>query len=395
MEAWWVAAILAGSALVGVCVLYRWLLAAAYLTRHRDLTAPVAPRRARRFAAVIPAHDEEDIVAETIASLREAAYPRSSVEIFVIADNCTDGTATAAREAGATVYIRTDPSRRGKGFALAWAFDHLPIADFDALAVIDADCLVESNFFSACNRELERGGRALQVFDGLANPDETMLTRLIAVTNVMKNLIYSGGKTILGLSPPLMGTGMVFTTELLSSVPWKAFSLSEDVEQTFHLLEAGERVRFVPDAKVLAQEASRLRQAFSQRRRWAPGRAALASRARSAVATGLRRRDLRLIDAGISILMPTYSMLMNWTLLLIVASLPLLSSAPLVAALPWILAIAQGAEFAAGLYLIGANRRFVQSVALAPLFLLWKGVIDLLAAVRLGAQDWIRTQRHP
>ncbi len=394
MVEFWAWIVLAGSAVVGVCLAYRWILAIAYLIGGRRLTAPLPAARERCFAVVVPAHDEEGQIAETIQSIQSCDYPADRVRVVVVADNCTDRTAELARAEGAEVYERSHATDRGKGFALAWVFDQLALEDVDAVAVIDADCIVGTTLLQCCNREFERGARVLQTYDGPANPDETMLTRLIAVTAVMKNLLWSGGKCVLGLSPPLMGTGMVFSVDVLREVPWTAFSISEDVEHTFNLLEAGETVRFVPDAHVYAQEASTLGPAFSQRQRWAVGRTTLRRRAWQAVGDGVRQLNLKLFDAGLSVLMPTYSMLMNWTLVVGLASIPLLASRPWV---PFVLAgfvVLQLAEFALGLVLLRADRRFVQAVLLAPVFLVWKALIDLLAALGLGRREWTRTERN-
>src|SRR5689334_19367486 len=65
---------------------------------------------------LIPAHNEEAGIAATIANVREQLDLRD--RILVVADNCTDGTAKAAADAGAEVTERSDPDRRGKGFAL-------------------------------------------------------------------------------------------------------------------------------------------------------------------------------------------------------------------------------------------------------------------------------------
>src|SRR5215211_4297800 len=59
------------------------------------------------FAVIVPAHDEEASVGETLASLRRVDYPRARVELIVIADNCSDRTAELAGRAGASVWTRT------------------------------------------------------------------------------------------------------------------------------------------------------------------------------------------------------------------------------------------------------------------------------------------------
>src|SRR5205807_7460019 len=99
-----------------------YLLMLAIASRRRP--APAAPVPALRFEVVVPAHDEEQGIARTVRSLLALDYPAALRRVVVVADNCTDGTAARARAVGAEVLVRDEPSRRGKGHALAHAFEH-------------------------------------------------------------------------------------------------------------------------------------------------------------------------------------------------------------------------------------------------------------------------------
>ena len=86
--------------------------------------------------ALIPAHDEKDGIGPTVVGLRAQLTPADRV--IVVADNCTDGTADRAREAGAEVIERLDPQRRGKGYALAFGIDHLESNPPDCVVLMGA-----------------------------------------------------------------------------------------------------------------------------------------------------------------------------------------------------------------------------------------------------------------
>lgn len=122
-------------------------------------TPRVEPRH--RFAFLIPAHNEEEVIAFNVRSLLEQSYPRELFDVFVIADNCDDRTALAARRAGAEVLVRRDSRRKGKPAALNWGFSQLRerILDYDAVCIIDADNLVAPNYLAAMNARLARGER--------------------------------------------------------------------------------------------------------------------------------------------------------------------------------------------------------------------------------------------
>ena len=85
---------------------------------------PVVPDAARnhKFAAVISARNESAVIGYLIKSIKEQNYPQELIDVFVIADNCTDDTADVARKAGAIVIPRFNTSKVGKGYALDYGF---------------------------------------------------------------------------------------------------------------------------------------------------------------------------------------------------------------------------------------------------------------------------------
>nr|NUR37533.1 glycosyltransferase [Sphingomonas sp.] len=112
-----------------------------------------------RTAIVVPAHNEEGVIAETVRALIEAA---PGALVLVVADNCTDGTAALAREGGAQVLVRDDPDRRGKGFALAAAREWLRSDPPDVVLIIDADCWADRASIDALARSASASGRPCQ-----------------------------------------------------------------------------------------------------------------------------------------------------------------------------------------------------------------------------------------
>lgn len=116
--------------------------------------------------AILPAHNEENVIVNLIDSLNKQDYPKELLDIYVIADNCTDNTAKLAREAGAIVVERheDDPAKKTKGAALQWFLNQKieEDADYDAFCVFDADNIVDKNFFKAMNKKLCQGEEVVQ-----------------------------------------------------------------------------------------------------------------------------------------------------------------------------------------------------------------------------------------
>ena len=217
----------------------------------RAATPPDAPAHNElSFIVLIPAHDEQRDISETLASLAECKYPSELLRTVVIADNCSDRTADFAREAGAEVWERHDPARLGKGAALIWALARLESdrTSFDALVILDADCRVGSNLLGVIETRLRGGAGAVQASYEVENPAASTAAALRFAGFALMNTVRPMGKERLGLSCGLFGTGMAFTRELLAEVPWTVTGLLEDAEHHMRLVDEGYRVEFAPEA---------------------------------------------------------------------------------------------------------------------------------------------------
>src|SRR4051794_18502590 len=95
---------------LGAIEAYLMLLSVASLGKRAPLTG--VPNRLRRFAILIPAHDEEVVLPSTLRSLEKLEYPLEAFDIHVIADNCRDSTADIVRgwqgRTRPTVHVRDD-----------------------------------------------------------------------------------------------------------------------------------------------------------------------------------------------------------------------------------------------------------------------------------------------
>ena len=118
---------------------YNLVISVCSLIKFKD--KPLKVNKNHKFMAIIPAHNEENVVANLVKSLKAQNYPKELFDIYVIADNCTDNTAKVAQDAGAIVYERFDATRKTKGYAMQWFLKQKieENADYDAFCVFDAD----------------------------------------------------------------------------------------------------------------------------------------------------------------------------------------------------------------------------------------------------------------
>jgi cellulose synthase/poly-beta-1,6-N-acetylglucosamine synthase-like glycosyltransferase len=357
---------------------------------------PTAASPSLRFDLIVPAHNEMHIIERTISSLRRVSWPADQFRIITVADNCTDETARAARDAGALVLVRNDPTKRGKGYALAHAFAASRADRWaDAVVVVDADSEVSENLLEAFAARLESGAQAVQAHYGVRNPMASWRTRLITIAKGSFHIVRSRARERLGLSCGIRGNGWCVTHRLLAEVPYEAFSLTEDIEYGIAIGLAGHRVAYTDEAHADADMVSSGDIARQQRQRWEDGRFQLIkSKTLTLLSASVRKRSGLCLDLACDLLvLPLSYVVLNVIALSLAAAavfwLGLTSAAALwVAAGCWICLLAYVAR---GWQLSGVGTRGVWDLARVPWFLVWKVWLSL---TRRGAKGWVRTGRE-
>lgn len=380
-----------------VCVYHLFLALAGLWPRRRR--AACARPGAHHFAIVIPAHNEEAGLATVLRSCAALDYPSDRYQVFVIADNCSDTTATVARQHGATCLERSDLGRRGKGYALEWAFErvlkHLP----DAVLVLDADCTIDSHALREFNRLLQDGYPVLQASYVASNPDATVTSYVGCIANCIENELFYAPKSRLGLAVLLRGTGMVFARAVLERYPWNAQSIVEDSEYTVRLYQAGLRVEFVPNVRVLSPFAAEHKQLAIQRGRWIGGNSAFGwTHVGRLIGQGLLSRRPILIDLGWTLLASQRSIVL--LLMLLALAVCALSAwlAPGAFSLTLLLVaaclpLAQGLLLVCGVARLGLSGRRLAFLAGSPFLVARWLLIGLRSVVVSRALGWERTPR--
>lgn len=356
---------------------------------------PVQPTL--RFTVVVPAHDEAAGIGRTVASLLALRWPAELRRVLVVADNCSDDTAGQARAAGAEVLERRDSARRGKGYALEYAFESvLREAWADAVVVIDADTTVSADLLGAFGARLAGGAQAVQAFYGVLNPDAGWRTRLITIALAIFHRLRGRGREALGVSCGLRGNGMCFTAGALRAVPHRAFSIVEDLEYGIQLGRAGIRVHYADEAEVLGEMVSSEQSARSQRQRWEGGRGQMArAHGWPLLRDALRQRSALLFDLAMDVLVPPLSSVGLAAIVLAIAGIVLRglgavgSPAAAIALIPALILIVHVAR---GVALSRLGWRGWAALASAPGYVLWKLLLKFRH--RPDAQAWVRTDRE-
>jgi cellulose synthase/poly-beta-1,6-N-acetylglucosamine synthase-like glycosyltransferase len=301
----WIVATLALPILVATAVLVVEILAALLPARRERGVMESWPR----CAVLIPAHNEETGISGTIAAILPQLNPGDRV--LVVADNCNDATANVARSAGADVVERTDPVRRGKGYALDFGV-HALKADAPAVVVIvDADCVVDEGSLGRLVRTAARTGRPVQAaYQMQAPPDGGTKAQLSAFLFALKNVVRPRGLARFGMPCLLTGTGMAFPWELLRDAPLASGNIVEDMQLGIDLALAGRAPLFCGTASVRSELPAARDAAASQRTRWVHGHLrTLATQTPRLFAAAMRRGRFNLLGLALELSVPPLSLL--------------------------------------------------------------------------------------
>lgn len=251
--------------------LYQILISATALIKLKD--KPLIKNEKHKFMAIIPAHNEANVVANLIESLKKQDYDKNLLDIYVIADNCTDNTAEIARKAGAIVYERFDETKKTKGFALQWFLNKKVEdgSDYDAFCVFDADNIVMPDFIEKMNKKLCQGEEIVQGYRDIKNPTDSWISAGYAIFYWTMNRFYHLARYNVGLSPLINGTGFMVKMDIVRKEGWNTKTLTEDIEFSLKSIAKGRKLGWAVDAKVYDEQPIGFKQSWSQRSRWTVG----------------------------------------------------------------------------------------------------------------------------
>lgn len=251
--------------------LYQILVSISSLIKLKD--KPLLVNKNHKFMAIIPAHNEEAVIVNLIESLKKQDYPKELLDIYVIADNCTDNTAKIAKEAGAIVYERFDEKNKTKGYAMNWFLNKKieENADYDAFCIFDADNIVSVNFIKNMNKKLCQGEEVVQGYRDIKNPTDSWISAGYALFYWTMNRFYHLARYNLGLSPLINGTGFMVKFDIIKKEGWNTKTLTEDIEFSLKNIIKGRKIGWAIDAKVYDEQPIGFKQSWSQRSRWTVG----------------------------------------------------------------------------------------------------------------------------
>jgi cellulose synthase/poly-beta-1,6-N-acetylglucosamine synthase-like glycosyltransferase len=229
------------------------------------------------ISVLVPAHNEEKVIGNTVDAIARSYYPRDKFEIIVINDSSTDRTGEVLKEKQKlypnlkVLEIKPPLGAKGKSNALNQG---LKIAKGDYIVVYDADNTPERKAIYNLVRFIIKDDNLGAVVGKFRtrNKDKNLLTRFINIETLsFQWLIQASRNYFLGLTT-IPGTNFIIRKDLLEKIGgWNIHSLTEDTELTIRIYKEGYRIKWVPQTVTWEQEPERLKVWIKQRTRWARG----------------------------------------------------------------------------------------------------------------------------
>lgn len=229
-----------------------------------------------KYAIIIAARNEELVIGQLIKSIKNQKYPEEMIDIFVIADNCTDDTARVAEKAGAIVRERFDKTQIGKGYALDYMIKIIEreysSEKYVGYFVFDADNLLDENYIAEMNKTFNQGYRVITSYRNSKNYDQNWISAGYALWFLHEAEYLNLPRMTLSTSCAISGTGFLVHANLIKdNGGWIHHLLTEDIEFSVSQILKGEKIGYCRSAIFYDEQPVTFEQSWHQRLRWAKG----------------------------------------------------------------------------------------------------------------------------
>ena len=227
------------------------------------------------YAVLICARNEANVIADLLDSIKSQSYPQDLIDVFVMADNCTDSTADVASSRGVHVYTRSDPEKVGKGYALEALMNHIREdypEGFDGYFVFDADNILEHDYVEQMNRKFSDGHDIVTGFRNSKNFGDNWISAGNSLWYLWDSKYLNYPRYLLGISCNVSGTGYFFSRKIAEKLDgWPYHMLTEDWEFSFDQVTKGEKIAFCRQAVLYDEQPTSFMVSCRQRIRWLSG----------------------------------------------------------------------------------------------------------------------------
>lgn len=222
----------------------------------------------KRIAILVPAYKEDGIIVSTARGHLELDYPKELYDVYILADSFQEDTLQKLGELPVEVLVMKF-EKSTKIQSLNSALGRLK-RDYDIVVISDADNVLARDFLKKIEASFLAGERVVQGRRVAKNMD-TPYALLDACSEAINNHIFRKGPNALGLSAPLIGSGMAFDAAVIRELLAGIDSVVEDKVLQLRIVRQGLFIRYREDALVFDEKVDSSHALKQQRRRWVSG----------------------------------------------------------------------------------------------------------------------------
>lgn len=248
--------------------------------KHSDFRVDTSPLPYYpKVTIVVPAHNEDVVIAQTAKAILDMNYPHDRVELLLFADNCSDNTYAECLSVQAMPEYAgrnlTIIDRTGTGGKAGVLNDALEMARGEYICVYDADAMPEKNALYFLVKEVIKDPERHMASFGrnkTRNANQIFLTRCINQEIVVTQRVHHVGMWHLFKIGRIPGTNFIIQTDFVKSIGgWKNGALTEDTDISFKIMQSGKLIALAYNSEAFQQEPETLKSYYMQRKRWAKG----------------------------------------------------------------------------------------------------------------------------
>lgn len=235
-----------------------------------------------RFAVVIPARNEGKTICPLLESIKNQTFDPSYFDVYIVVKDPQDPTIALIEECMPEAVVYIDEEQTTKGHALDYGMKEILRThpeDYDGFMIIDADCVLDSNFLCEMNRAF---GSEKEVYnsklvvknylnqDPKANRWSSYCNGLIWT---LMSELGNRAKSDQGIVTMTLGTGLLIKASLIQG--WNGWpfqeTLTEDMELQRCCAIHRYKTEYVSYAVCYVEESTSLKATNLRRNRWMTG----------------------------------------------------------------------------------------------------------------------------
>ena len=216
-----------------------------------------------KISVLIPAHNEEENIIQTLDSIGKIDYPKK-LEVIVVDDGSTDNTYKVVKKYGKKVKIYRK-KQGGKASAINFGISK---CKGEYIFILDADCVVEKDALKKMVKYLNE--KVIAVIPSIKvlnkkNFWEKMQEIEYAIGNFSRKIIWTTSSMYMVPGAPLI------KADFLKKNKFDEGNLTEDLEMGFKILSKRYEIAHATEAIVYTRVPNSFKKLMSQRIRWSYG----------------------------------------------------------------------------------------------------------------------------